>query len=80
LTWQTSSRQRPNFGVSRKLAVEQGSPAEKILMVANRSKADLIVLGVQRPSGLPEAATHFADADSAQSGSKAPSPVLTVRG
>lgn len=63
-----------------RFAVEQGSPAEKILEVANRSKADLIVLGVQRPSGFPEAATHLPIGTAHKVVSKAPCPVLTVRG
>ena len=61
-------------------AVEQGSPAEKILEVANRRKADLIVLGVHRPSGFPGAATHLPIATAHKVVSNAPCPVLTVRG
>jgi nucleotide-binding universal stress UspA family protein len=61
-------------------AVEQGSPAEKILEVANRREADLIVLGVHRPSGFPGAATHLPIATAHKVVSNAPCPVLTVRG
>ena len=40
-------------------AVEHGPIAEKILEAAQQRKADLIVLGVHRPSGFPGAATHL---------------------
>jgi nucleotide-binding universal stress UspA family protein len=63
-----------------RFAVEQGSPAEKILEVANRRKADLIVLGVHRPSGFPGAATHLPIAIAHKVVSQAACPVLTVRG
>jgi nucleotide-binding universal stress UspA family protein len=63
-----------------RFAVEQGSPAEKILEVANRTNADLIVLGVHRPSGFPGAATHLPIATAHKVVSNAPCPVLTVRG
>jgi nucleotide-binding universal stress UspA family protein len=63
-----------------RFAVEQGSPAEKILEVANSKKADLIVLGVHRPRGFPGAATHLPIATAHKVVSNAPCPVLTVRG
>jgi len=63
-----------------RFAVEQGSPAEKILEVAKQRKADLIVLGVRRPSGLPGAATHLPIATAHKVVSHAKCPVLTVRG
>jgi nucleotide-binding universal stress UspA family protein len=62
-----------------RFAVEEGSPAEKILKVANRSKAELIVLGVQRASGFPEVATHLPIGTAHRVVSKAPCPVITVR-
>lgn len=63
-----------------RFAVELGSPAEKILEVAKQRKADLIVLGVHRPSGFPGAATHLPIATAHKVVSRATCPVLTVRG
>jgi nucleotide-binding universal stress UspA family protein len=63
-----------------RFAVEQGSPAENILDLANRSKADLIVLGVHRPRGFPGAATHLPIATAHKVVANAPCPVITVRG
>jgi nucleotide-binding universal stress UspA family protein len=63
-----------------RFAVEQGSPAEKILETANRRKANLIVLGVHRPGGFPGAATHLPIATAHKVVSNAPCPVITVRG
>jgi nucleotide-binding universal stress UspA family protein len=63
-----------------RFAVELGSPAEKILEVANQRKADLIVLGVHRPGGFPGAATHLPIATAHKVVSQAACPVLTVRG
>ena len=60
--------------------VERGDVGEKILDVATRSKADLIVLGVKQPSGFPGAATHLPNAIAHKVVSHAPCPVLTVRG
>jgi nucleotide-binding universal stress UspA family protein len=60
--------------------VEQGRPAEKILEVAASNKADLIVLGVRRPRGIPGAATHLPIATAHKVVSHATCPVLTVRG
>jgi nucleotide-binding universal stress UspA family protein len=63
-----------------RFTVERGTPAEKILAVAARRQADLIVLGVRRPSGFPGAATHLPIATAHKIVSRATCPVLTVRG
>jgi nucleotide-binding universal stress UspA family protein len=60
--------------------VERGDVAEKILDVAARSKADLIVLGVRQATGFPGAATHLPIAVAHSIVSRAACPVLTVRG
>ena len=60
--------------------VEHGAPAEKILEVAAQRKAELIVLGVHKPTGLYGAATHLPMAVAHKVVSLAPCPVLTVRG
>ncbi|MGC2015080.1 MAG: universal stress protein [Candidatus Acidiferrales bacterium] len=60
--------------------VEAGPAAEKILEVAEKRNADLIVLGVHRPSGFPGAATHLPIAIAHKVVSQANCPVLTVRG
>ena len=60
--------------------VEQGSPAEKILEVAKHRSADLIVLGIHKPSGFPGADTHLPTATAHKVVCHAPCPVLTVRG
>ncbi len=60
--------------------VEQGPAAEKILDVAQRKHADLIVLGVRGASGVPGAATHLPIATAHKLVSHAACPVLTVRG
>jgi nucleotide-binding universal stress UspA family protein len=62
-----------------RFAVEQGSPAEKILEVAKQRKADLIVLGVHQLAGFPGAATHLPMAIAHKVVSHATCPVLTVR-
>jgi nucleotide-binding universal stress UspA family protein len=62
-----------------RFAVEHGPVAEKILQVANERKADLIVLGVRRPSGFPGAATHLPMATAHKIVTHAECPVLTVR-
>jgi nucleotide-binding universal stress UspA family protein len=59
--------------------VEHGVPADKILEVARREGADLIVLGVRRPGGFPGAATHLPIATAHKVVSHAGCPVLTVR-
>jgi nucleotide-binding universal stress UspA family protein len=63
-----------------RVAVERGSVAEKILEVATSRGADLIVLGVHKPKGLPGAATHLPFATAHKVVSQAKCPVLTVRG
>ena len=60
--------------------VEEGAPAEKILDVAHRRHADLIVLGVRKASGVPGAASHLPIATAHKIVSHAACPVLTVRG
>lgn len=62
-----------------RFVVETGSAAEKILEVAEKRKADLIVLGVHRPSGFPGAATHLPLATAHKVVAHATCPVLTVR-
>jgi nucleotide-binding universal stress UspA family protein len=59
--------------------VEQGPAAETILDVADLRKANLIVLGVRRPTGIPGAATHLPMAIAHKVVSRANCPVLTVR-
>ena len=61
-------------------AVEHGPIADKILQVAKKGNADLIVLGVRRPSGFPGAATHLPMATAHKVVTHAECPVLTVRG
>jgi nucleotide-binding universal stress UspA family protein len=58
--------------------VEEGEPPEKILQVAERVSADLIILGVHKMSGVPGAATHLPIATIHQVVAHAACPVLTV--
>ncbi len=60
--------------------VERGDSAEKILEVAARVHAGLIVLGVRKPSGVPGAATHLGIGVAHKVVSAATCTVLTVRG
>jgi nucleotide-binding universal stress UspA family protein len=60
--------------------IDRGEVAETILDVTARSKADLIVLAVRKPSGFPGAATHLPIAIAHKVVSRASCPVLTVRG
>jgi universal stress protein A len=60
--------------------VERGNVADKILEVARARKADLIVMGVHSPTGVPGAATHLGIATAHKVVSQAHCPVLTVRG
>lgn len=60
--------------------VEEGEPAEKILDVAHRKHADLVVLGVRKSTGFPGAASHLPIAIAHKIVSHAGCPVLTVRG
>jgi nucleotide-binding universal stress UspA family protein len=62
-----------------KAVVRQGVPAEKILEVAKREEADLIVLGIRKFSGVV-LATHLAGTVAHQVVAQAACPVLTVRG
>lgn len=63
-----------------KFVVERGNAAEKILDVAGRSRVDLIVLGMRKPTGFPGAATHLPITTSHKIVTHATCPVLTVRG
>jgi nucleotide-binding universal stress UspA family protein len=63
-----------------RFVVEQGAAAETILQVAKNRRADLIVLGVRRPTGFPGAATHLPMATAHKVVAQAACPVLTVRG
>jgi nucleotide-binding universal stress UspA family protein len=58
--------------------VEEGEPKDKILQVANRVAADLIVLGVHKTNGVPGAATHLPIATIHHVVAHAACPVLTV--
>jgi nucleotide-binding universal stress UspA family protein len=68
-----------DFWCAPHFVVEQGVPAEKILEVARRSNADLIVLGVHKPEGVPGAATHLPIATVHHIVAHAECPVLTAR-
>jgi len=59
--------------------VERVAPADKILEVAAKRGADLIVLGARKPSGFPGAASHLPIATAHKVISSAMCPVLTVR-
>lgn len=59
--------------------IEQGEVATKILEVAKSRKADLIVLGIHRPSIVPAAVTHLPTAIAHKVVADAECPVLTVR-
>jgi nucleotide-binding universal stress UspA family protein len=58
--------------------VELGQPADAILDVARRTDADLIVLGVHGPEGVPGASTHLPIATVHNVVTQAECPVLTV--
>ena len=60
--------------------VERGITVNKILEVAAAHKADLIVLGMRKPSSSPRAATHLPITNAHKIVSQAACPVLTVRG
>lgn len=60
--------------------VEQGEPAEKILDVAKRRNADVIVLGARPAKGMLGAATHLNVGTVHKVVLQAKCPVLTVRG
>jgi nucleotide-binding universal stress UspA family protein len=65
---------RPQF------SIEHGPAADKILEVAEKRNADLIVLGVPRSSGFPGAATHLPIATAHKVVAGANCLVLTIRG
>ena len=60
--------------------VQLGEPVEKIFETTERTDADLIVLGVHQPEGVPGAATHLPIATVHKLLAHAATPVLTVRG
>jgi nucleotide-binding universal stress UspA family protein len=60
------------------VVVEHGEPAEKILQLAGSKDADLIVLGVHAPEGVPGGATHLSHATVHKVVAHAECPVLTV--
>jgi nucleotide-binding universal stress UspA family protein len=62
------------------VAVEYGSPAERILEAAKQRGADLIVLGVRSAHGHLSAATHLEGTTAHKVVAHAVCPVLTVRG
>jgi nucleotide-binding universal stress UspA family protein len=59
--------------------VERGVASEKILEVAERIPASLIVLGVRKATGVPGAATHLGIGLAHKVVAAAACPVLTVR-
>jgi len=59
--------------------VAQGVPADKILEMASRVNADLIVMGTHEPKGMPGAATHSSTPTIHKVVGKAGCPVLTCR-
>jgi nucleotide-binding universal stress UspA family protein len=60
--------------------VERGNPADRILEFARQRESDVIVLGVKHETGIPGAATHLPITTAHKVVSRAPCPVLTVRG
>lgn len=68
----------PGLAFPPKVVVAHGSPANKILEVANREGAELIVLGVRKNSDTIRA-THLPAAVAHRVISEATCPVLTVR-
>ncbi|HTQ97681.1 MAG TPA: universal stress protein [Candidatus Acidoferrum sp.] len=68
-----------NFWCAPHFLVEQGAPADRILEVADRTEADLIVLGAHA-EGMSGAATHLPMTTIHQIVARANCPVLTVRG
>ena len=59
--------------------VERGVASDKILDLAQRIPASLIVLGVRKPTGVPGAATHLGIGLAHKVVAAAACPVLTVR-
>ena len=72
-------RDEAKFWCAPHFIVEQGLPAEKILETALRARADLIVLGVHGPEGVPGTATHLPIATVHKIVAHADCPVLTMR-
>ncbi len=60
------------------VVVECGDPGERILDVAARRRAQLIVMGIHKPHGFPGAATHLPVSVVHEVISKARCPVLSV--
>ena len=58
---------------------ERGEPVAKILQVADRVHAGLIVLGIHKPARVPGAATHLGSGVAYRVACAATCPVLTVR-
>jgi nucleotide-binding universal stress UspA family protein len=69
-----------NLWCAPHFVVEPGNPAEKILEVADRAKAGLIVLGAHAQEGAAGAFTHFPMATIHKVVAHANCPVLTIRG
>jgi nucleotide-binding universal stress UspA family protein len=70
--------QDAKFWCDPMLIVEYGQTWEKILEVAKKRDADLIVLGVHPPEGVPGAATHLSKATVHKVIAYATCPVLTI--
>jgi len=62
------------------VTVMRGPAAQRILELATSKEANLIVLGVHRPKGLPGAATHLPVSTVHEIVTQAKCPVLTVQG
>ncbi|HXR15889.1 MAG TPA: universal stress protein [Terriglobales bacterium] len=60
--------------------IEYGDPAERIVEAAKRRGADMVVMGVRAATGRIGAATHLERAVAHKVVTRAPCPVLTVRG
>jgi nucleotide-binding universal stress UspA family protein len=60
-------------------AIETGSPVDRILAVARRTNADLIVLGAHKERGVSGASTHLPTSIVHQVLARAECPVLTIR-
>jgi nucleotide-binding universal stress UspA family protein len=69
-----------NLWCAPHFVMEHGNPAEKILEVADREKAGLIVLGAHAQEGAAGAFTHFPMATIHKVVVHANCPVLTIRG
>ena len=70
--------QQPKLAVTPELVVEIGTPAEKILQVANALKSDAIILGLHRKTRIG-AASHMPWATAYEVACDACCSVLTVR-